>query len=70
MLFVFACKARWHNEHDLQCMPWHGMQYNMSDDGIAYVKFVFHSSHVFCRAAAVTVLGQSTSRAPKGGLLR
>lgn len=45
----------------------YAMPYNMSAGG---VKSVIDSSDVFCRAAAVTVLGQSTFRATKGGLLR
>ncbi len=43
------------------------MPYNMS---VAHVKFLFDKLHVFCRAAAVAVLGQSTSRATKGGVPR
>ncbi len=67
MLFVFICKARLHNDHNVQCMPCHAVPYNMS---VAHLKFEIDSSDVFCRAAAVTMLGQSTSRATEGGLLR
>lgn len=79
MLLVNMCKTRLHNDHDVQCMPCHAMPCHticlmMALHMPSFAKFsndIFQKSklRVLCRAAAVTVLGQSASRATKGGLL-